>query len=383
MDNHTYIFIIWDESRHKTDLILDDIKSKFTIREVFEITWTEKNFQNNLIRFYGHSLPNPKKKKLLCGTGPFLLIIVNDDSPSLRNESSFTGSVTINENIVASKMMYREWVGQDFSVHGSISTKETNHNLTLLLHKPLGELEQNLPKVWDGKIKTLTSDLIGSCGWHSFQEFLNMLNGTVNYVILRNFEDFSNSLTSNLHNDVDILTDGDLMLPYVCMIEGAEPPKGIMPKIIVDQKILPIDWKRPCDNFYDKRWYHDILNRRILHKNGFYIPSDEDYLYTLFYHMIFHKQKISEEYRKKILTISNNLGKHEINENLLDDFEKSKKFLESYLKKMKYSHPTSLNYKLKNGEFSRLAKLSIYLLKTEGITFFMNEFKAKISRSLS
>lgn len=383
MENHTYIFIIWDESRHKTDLILDDIKSKFTIREVFEITWTKNNFQNNLIRFYGHSLPNPKKKKLLCGTGPFLLIIVNDDSPLFRNESSFTGNITINENIVRSKMMYRKWVGQDFSVHGSISSKETNHNLTLLLHKPLNELEKVLPKTWNGKFKTISSDLIGSCGWHSFQEFLNMLNGTVNYVILRNFDNLSNSLTSDLHNDIDILTDGDLMLPYVCMVQGAEPPKGIMPKIIVDQKIIPIDWKRPGDNFYDKRWYNDILNRRILHKNGFYIPSDEDHLYTLFYHMIFHKQKISQEYRKKILTISTNLGKHEINEKLLDDFKESKKFIELYLKRMKYSHPTSLNYKLKNGEFSRLAKLSLYLLKTEGITFFMNEFKSKVSRSLS
>ena len=38
---------------------------------------------------------------------------------------------------------------------------------------------------------------------------------------------------------------------------------------------------------------------------------------------------------------------------------------------------------LKNNEFSRLTKLSIYLLKTEGIIFLMNEFKSKISRSLS
>ena len=50
---------------------------------------------------------------------------------------------------------------------------------------------------------------------------------------------------------------------------------------------------------------------------------------------------------------------------------------------MKYENPTSINYKLKNNEFSRLTKLSIYLLKTEGIIFLMNEFKSKISRSLS
>ena len=383
MDNHTHLFIIWEQSRHKTDLIFRDIKSKFTIREVFEIIWTEKNFQNNLIRFYGHSLHDPKKKKLLCGTGPFLLIIVHDENPSIRIESGYTGKIIINDNIATSKMMYREWIGQDFSIHGSISHKETNHNLTLLLHKPLRELEKTLPKIWDGKIKTLTSDLIGSCGWHSFQEFLNMLNGTMNYVILRNFEDLPGSLMTNHHNDIDILTDGGLILQYVCMVEGTDPPKGIMPKIIVGGNTLPIDWKRPGDNFYDKRWYRDILDHRTLHKNGFYVPSDEDYLYTLFYHMIFHKQKISEEYKKKILNLSKKLRKDHIDEKLLNNFEESKKFLESYMKKMKYENPTSINYKLKNNEFSRLTKLSIYLLKTEGIIFLMNEFKSKISRSLS
>ena len=99
--------------------------------------------------------------------------------------------------------------------------------------------------------------------------------------------------------------------------------------------------------------------------------------------MIFHKQKISEEYKKKILNLSKKLRKDHIDEKLLNNFEASKKFLESYMKKMKYENPTSINYKLKNNEFSRLTKLSIYLLKTEGIIFLMNEFKSKISRSLS
>ena len=62
MDNNLHLFIIWDQSRNKSEEIINDIKSNFVIKEIFEIFWNNENFQNNLIRFYGNSLPNPKKK---------------------------------------------------------------------------------------------------------------------------------------------------------------------------------------------------------------------------------------------------------------------------------------------------------------------------------
>ena len=383
MDNNLHLFIIWDQSRNKSEEIINDIKSNFVIKEIFEIFWNNENFQNNLIRFYGNSLPNPKKKTLLCGTGPFLLIIVQDNNPHFRTESGFNTKIIINDNIVKTKNKYRKWVGKEFSVHGSISKKETDHNLTLLLHKPLYEIEPTLPNKWDGTVKKIKSDLIGCNGWESINQFFITLNGTINYVILRNFENFSNDFISEFHNDIDILTDGDVMLPYICMINGSTPPKGIMPHVIINQNTLPIDWKRPGDNFYDKRWYLDILKRKVLHSGGFYTPSEEDYLYTLLYHAIFHKKFISPEYKNTILRLAKTLEKDEISEELLDDFELSKKFIEEYMKNMNYRNPTSLNYRLKNNEFTRLFRLSLFLLKTEGSTFLIREFYGKISRIIS
>ena len=178
MDNHLYLFIIWEQSRNKSEEIINDITSKFIIREISEISWNKKNFLNNLIRFYGHSLPDPKKKTLLCGTGPFLLIIVQDRNPNFRTGIVFNGKITINDNIAKNKMKYREWVGEEFSIHGSISAKETDHNLTLLLRKPLSEIQNNLPEMWDGTVKQFKSDLIGCNGWKSIEEFLITLNGT-------------------------------------------------------------------------------------------------------------------------------------------------------------------------------------------------------------
>ena len=34
-----YVFIIWEKSRGQTQNILDDLKKKFVIREIFEVEW--------------------------------------------------------------------------------------------------------------------------------------------------------------------------------------------------------------------------------------------------------------------------------------------------------------------------------------------------------
>ena len=96
-----------------------------------------------------------------------------------------------------------------------------------------------------------------------------------------------------------------------------------------------------------------------------------------------HKKLISDEYKKKILELAKTLELNEISEELLGNFNLSKRFIEKYMKNMKYEHPTSLNYRLKNNEFTRLYKISLFLLKTQGLSFLIKEFNAKIIRSIS
>ena len=43
-----YLFIIWEKSRNKTEQILDDLREKFVIRDVYEVKWSKGNFLNNL-----------------------------------------------------------------------------------------------------------------------------------------------------------------------------------------------------------------------------------------------------------------------------------------------------------------------------------------------
>ena len=152
-----YVFIIWEKSRGQTQTILDDLKKKFVIREIFEVEWNKENFLDNLKRFYGQSLSDAEEKAKVCGIGPFLVIIISDSNPDLREPSKSKFSLEkdyVNVNAFESKERYRKWVGKEFSVHSSISKNETNHNLTLLFGKNAYDFERELPKEWDGSIKT-------------------------------------------------------------------------------------------------------------------------------------------------------------------------------------------------------------------------------------
>ena len=76
------LFIIWQNARKETTKLLTEIKTKFTINQVYEISWTPNNVIHNLKRFYGITLPDPEKKARQCGKGSFLLVIVRIGSSS-------------------------------------------------------------------------------------------------------------------------------------------------------------------------------------------------------------------------------------------------------------------------------------------------------------
>ena len=78
----------------------------------------------------------------------------------------------------------------------------------------------------------------------------------------------------------------------------------------------------------DTKWLKDILNRRILHPNGFYVPCKEDHFYSLLYHAIFHKGVIHEKSKKRLSNLAKELNLTEVNEKTFSDFDKSKKYLE-------------------------------------------------------
>jgi hypothetical protein len=376
MKNYLYLYIIWGKFYNKKDIVIKDLDENYTIREIYKIKWTDKFYLKNLSRFYGRILSKPKQKVEITGKGPFLLILITDPSPKLEKKAlDDVNMVEFNSNVLNSKMKYRKLIGTDSSIHCSISEKETNHDLALLLGKTSQDLEKELPKKWDGVIKKIENHtLAGHNGWKNTKQFFDVLNVTTNYVVLRNFEDLPDKI---LNPDIDILTD-DVKDMSIILNED-ESIIGKSPIKIAGKKIL-IDFRTQQGHYYDEKWCKDILKRRIMTKNGFYTPSDEDYFYTLLYHSTVRK-KIEQKYVEKLNELAVKLD-IKIN---LEDYNQSENFLKLYMKKRGY-HRTTINhrilYKIIHTEAIRLVKVSVFLISRYGITFFLKKMIIKLKNSI-
>jgi len=369
-----YLFVIWDKSRNKTDLIIENLKKKFIIKQIYEIEWDKTEFVDNLTRIYGSKSTASDKGKLL-GTGPFLLILVSDKDPKFIEQETPKGTDMINTNILKSKFEYRKWIGKEFSIHGTVSYKETNHNITLIFGKNIDEFQKELPEKWNGDIEKIKPKLIGSNGWDDMRHLIYALNGTCQYVILRNFEELPEKFKQK---DLDVLTENTLMkyvIDFDCSLNVKE--NHFFEKKIGDKNIQ-FDIKYSSENYFDKKWAKNILKKRILHSGGFYIPNKEDQFYTILYHAIYQKKVIAEKYKKKLSVLAEELGMKQISNSYFDDFNKSKKFLDQYLKKNEYSNTTSFQFKLFHNEILRLVKTSINLGKTEGFSVLFGAIRMKI-----
>ena len=58
-----HLFILWSKANCERKIILSDIAGKFTILDVYNISWSKDKFSENLSRFYGQNLPKNSKKE--------------------------------------------------------------------------------------------------------------------------------------------------------------------------------------------------------------------------------------------------------------------------------------------------------------------------------
>jgi len=375
------LFIIWERSRDKSKVIIEDLTKKFVIRQIYEVQWSKEHFLTNLKRFYERRLPEVQEKANLCGIGSFLVVLVSDPNPILKKMITPTEEDVVNINMIENKMKYRKWVGEEYSIHSSISEKETNHDLTLLFNKNTKDLEKELSKNWDKSIKKIDQDIVGYDGWSNLKQLFYVFNGTVNYVILRNFEGMPNKFD---FNDIDLLTE-DEKIRYI--IDGNFSLYGnnisrLKMNLGTDQVEFDFRYLKN-QNYFDEKWLKNILKNRDFHPNGFYIPCKEDYFYTLLYHAIVHKKIISEKAKQKLDALAKELNVKDVTDETFSNFEQSKKILNTYLRKMNYQNSNSMYYRLRHNQFIRLAKVSIFVAKTQGLKFLLGAITHKIQVSMS
>ena len=343
------------------------------------MSWTKRLFRDNLQRLYRYTLPNVKFKESRCGNGEFLVVIISDENPKYEKRKTPNGMELVNSKIYDLKAKYREWLEQ-FAVHGTLTDIETNHNLTMLFGKNTKDFEEQLPEKWNREIEKIQRDLMGSNGWRDLKELFYVMNGTLNYVILRNFETLPESIPED-HADIDILTNDIRLLSHITNAESSPKNNKIAPLIRVGEKSLILDCRWVGDQYFDESWEKDVLKRKEKH-NGIYVPCKEDHFFTLLYHAVIHREDLSIEYKDRLRSIGEELQIEDI-DNILSNKKSSKKFLEDYMTKNRYKHTTSVSYVVKHNEIIRLYRTAVFIIKYQGWKKLFKEFNEKLKRVLS
>lgn len=330
-----HLAIIWQKARYKEKEIIKYISNKFKLVEQYEISWNKKNFAKSLTSFYGTNLPPNSKKEIHCGNGKFLVLTFYDTSPNYEFVETSKGIENVNINIFSMKQLFREWTGGGHKIHTTNSTEETNHDLIMLFgisyvdYLRLICSEDKQTNKEKKVIKNVLNNAVGVDGWESLEKFFYVLNETLQYVVLRNFEKLPNEYIDKEHGDIDILVKDLKQIIYKTnAIKVHQDTYRVHYKIKIAGKYVFFDFRYVGDNYYDENWQINILKDRTKSLGGFYIPSDKDYFYSLIYHALIHKKNISDDYPLKI----KNIFKKLINFNEKDcNFDSYLKLLEKFL----------------------------------------------------
>ena len=116
----------------------------------------------------------------------------------------------------------------------------------------------------------------------------------LNYVVIRNYENINDEI--NKGGDIDFLCiNRDEFSDLIGAEKIVEAEDRYNYRISISNRIIPIDIREVGDDYFDSKWEEDIILTRKKY-DDFYVMDDENYRYTLLYHVLIHKKSISEKY---------------------------------------------------------------------------------------
>lgn len=138
--------------------------------------------------------------------------------------------------------------------------------------------------------------------YNSIKEFFAYLNDHCEYLILRNWADvYNDNIYGDSHEDIDILCgklDEFVQLTNAKRIHKEKQRSNFV--VPIGSMSVRFDVRYVGDGYYPIAWQQKMLRDKIMTEQGFYIMNPVDYTYSLTYHALLQKPKLSEEYRKKI-----------------------------------------------------------------------------------
>ncbi|MCK8043306.1 hypothetical protein MSG37_00265 [Shewanella sp. 1CM18E] len=302
-----HVLIIWEEARYKETEIINDLSNNFNVRARYNITWNNGNAYKNFSRFYAIKARYAKSKMKHCGTGEFILLIVEDKEPIYSYRKTNDGEELVNKRVFDCKVKYREWTGNGHKIHATNSVEETSHNLALVFGVTYEEYYAKLPKTF--KEESFKRDLIGTNGWDNFPQLFNVLNNTLEYCVLRNFEGFFDNMTSEDHLDIDIMARNYEEAQLILNGRELYPfSKRVANEVIVSGERVNFDIRTIGDGYMDSEFSEKLISSRYLFENIYFRPENKIYFYSLLYHALVHKERIAADYENRFEVMANNLA---------------------------------------------------------------------------
>lgn len=122
-----------------------------------------------------------------------------------------------------------------------------------------------------------------------------------NFLVMRNYENMLDDINNS--GDIDILCESkERFAGQLSANPVQQRVNSYNYYIDIDGCKIPMDIREIGDGYYDKKWEEDMLK----HKESFqdyYIMTREDYVYSLLYHALIHKQSIADKYKEIFLEI--------------------------------------------------------------------------------
>ena len=168
--------------------------------------------------------------------------------------------------------------------------------------------------------------------WNSLEDYFHTINEKCEYLIIRNYENLFSGEEDNEHDDIDFLCrDIDDFLFCSAAIQR-EPSDKIHCYINLCGKLKRIDIRSVGDGYYDEKWETDMLDKRIMMNDSFYVMDKQNYYYSLIYHEVYHKKELKPEYEERLkkMALEQDLvfSKENMNK-IIDDFLQSKGYMET------------------------------------------------------
>ncbi|MGB0879644.1 MAG: hypothetical protein ACPGTO_03670 [Polaribacter sp.] len=363
-----HLIIIWNKALNKKEKIFNDLNSKFKILNQYLVSWSRSQFSENLSRFYGENLPKNSNKEKHCGIGSFCCIIVKDNNPIYNYRKTSKGNKIVNINLFDLKKKYRKWTGGGHKIHATDNIFESKLQLAILFGKSYTSFLENKLEKNTTELVNYKNDLQGSKGWDNFFQLFSILNECLDYVVLRNFNNIEKQLNS-LHPDIDLLVNDKNLAARILNGKTTFSNKNRVQYLVkVCGKNINFDLRSISDNYYCEKWQRKILlGKRNF--NGFFIPSKQDYFYSLLYHALIHKRSLSIDYTNQLIILSKDIGLNLSKKDLIESLPL--KILINYLDIKNYEivAPNDLSVYFNYGILTRSSNIELSLRRKRRIFY--------------